>query len=81
MRYGEVLLAWAEAENELNGPKDAYPLIDELRNRVGMVALTTSLPNLNKTTMRELIRNERRVELFHEGQRWHDIRRWKIAEK
>lgn len=21
------------------------------------------------------------MELFHEGQRWHDIRRWKIAEK
>ena len=46
-----------------------------------MVTLTESLPNLTKETMRALIRNERRVELFHEGQRWHDIRRWKIAEK
>ncbi|NDV82453.1 RagB/SusD family nutrient uptake outer membrane protein [Bacteroides sp. 51] len=81
MRYGEVLLAWAESENELNGPAGAYPLIDELRNRVGMITLSASLPNLNKNTMRELIRNERRVELFNEGQRWHDIRRWKIAEK
>ena len=81
MRYGEVLLAWAEAENELNGPAKAYPLIDELRNRVGMITLTASLPNLTKQTMRALIRNERRVELFHEGQRWFDIRRWKIAEK
>lgn len=81
MRYGEVLLAWAEAENELNGPANAYPLIDELRNRVGMITLTASLPNLTKGTMRALIRNERRVELFHEGQRWFDIRRWKIAEQ
>lgn len=81
MRYGEVLLAWAEAENELNGPTNVYPLIDELRNRVGMITLTASLPRLSKATMREVIRNERRVELFHEGQRWHDIRRWKIAEK
>ena len=81
MRYGEVLLAWAEAENEENGPKGAYEMIDRLRRRVGMVTLTESLPNLTKETMRALIRNERRVELFHEGQRWHDIRRWKIAEK
>ena len=81
MRYGEVLLAWAEAENEENGPKGAYDLIDQLRRRVGMVTLTESLPNLTKETMRALIRNERRVELFHEGQRCHDIRRWKIAEK
>lgn len=81
MRYGEVLLAWAESENELNGPKNVYALIDELRNRVGMITLTSSLPNLTKSAMRELIRNERRVELFHEGQRWLDIRRWKIAEK
>ena len=81
MRYGEVLLAWAEAENELNGPTNVYPLIDELRNRVGMITLSESLPNLTKETMRALIRNERRVELFHEGQRWFDIRRWKIAEK
>lgn len=81
MRYGEVLLAWAEAENEVNGPKGVYPLIDELRGRVGMTSLTASLPDLTKETMRELIRNERRVELFNEGQRWFDIRRWKIAEK
>lgn len=81
MRYGEVLLAWAEAENELNGPAGVYPLINELRSRVGMISLSASLPNLTKSTMRELIRNERRVELFNEGQRWHDIRRWKIAEK
>lgn len=55
MRYGEVLLAWAEAENEENGPKGAYEMIDRLRRRVGMVTLTESLPNLTKETMRALI--------------------------
>ena len=34
----------------------------------------------SQAAMRELIRNERRVELFLEGQRWSDIRRWKIAQ-
>lgn len=81
MRYGEVLLAWAEAENEENGPQGAYEPIDRLRRRVGMITLSESLPHLTQETMRALIRNERRVELFHEGQRWHDIRRWKIAEQ
>lgn len=81
MRYGEVLLSWAESENEVNGPAGAYPLIDELRARVGMISLSQSLPNLTKATMRELIRNERRIELFIEGQRWFDIRRWGIAEE
>ena len=79
-RYGEVLLALAEAENELNGPKGAYEPLDELRRRVGMVTVSESLPNLSQAAMRELIRNERRVELFLEGQRWFDIRRWHIAE-
>lgn len=80
MRYGEVLLAWAESENELNGTANVYPLIDQLRERVGMITLSASLPNLSKEAMTELIRNERRVELFHEGQRWFDIRRWQIAQ-
>ena len=32
-----------------------------------------------KELLREAIRNERRVELVLEGQRFMDIRRWKIA--
>lgn len=81
MRYAEVLLSWAESENELNGPAAAYPLIDQIRSRVGMIKLSVAMPNLSKAAMRTIIRNERRVELFNEGQRWFDIRRWKIAER
>lgn len=80
MRYGEVLLARAEAENELNGPAGAYQYLDELRDRVGMITVSESLPGLSQAAMREVIRNERRVELFCEGQRWFDIRRWGIAQ-
>ena len=73
MVYGEVLRAWAAAAAEEYGPQGAYEMIDRLRRRVGMVTLTESLPNLTKETMRALIRNERRVELFHEGQRAFDV--------
>jgi len=34
---------------------------------------------LRHLALREIIRNERRVELALEGQRYMDIRRWKIA--
>lgn len=81
MRYGEVLLAWAEAENEVNGPTNvAYDKINRIRNRVGMITLTDAMPSLSKEQMREVIHNEFRVELFFEGRRWFDIRRWGIAQ-
>ena len=82
MRYGEILLTYAEAQNEASGPdKSVYNAIDQLRIRVGMITLTKAMPNLSKEKMREVIRNERRVELAIEGLRWPDIRRWRIGEK
>lgn len=78
-RYAEVLLSYAEAENELNGPSaEVYGLLDQVRNRAGM-------PNVDrakyatKETLRELIRRERGVELAGEGLRRLDILRWKDA--
>ncbi len=82
MRYAEMLLTFAEAENEANGPSEAvYNAIDQLRDRANMIRLSESMPGLSKDKMREIIRNERRVELALEGMRWADIRRWKIGEK
>lgn len=76
-RYAEVLLSYAEAENELNGPSvEVYGLINQIRNRAGM-------PDVNqgkystKEKLRELIRRERGVELAGEGLRRADILRWK----
>ena len=81
MRYGEILLTYAEAQNEAQGPQDCYDVIDQLRRRVGMTTLSDAMPGLSKDDMRKVIRNERRVELAFEGTRWADIRRWKIAEQ
>ena len=80
-RYADVLLMYAEGKNEATGPDETvYNALDQIRTRAGM-------PKVNRTqyatreTLRELIRNERRVELAGEGLRYYDILRWKTAEK
>lgn len=79
-RYAEVLLTWAEAENELKGPsQDVYDKIDQVRQRVGMPKVDTDKYK-TKETLRELIHRERAVELAGEGLRRADILRWKTAD-
>lgn len=76
-RYAEVLLSYAEAENELNGPSaDVYGMLDQVRNRVGMPAVDRS-KYATQAKLRELIRRERSSELAGEGLRRADILRWK----
>lgn len=76
-RYAEVLLSYAEAENELNGPSaEVYNLLNQIRNRVGMPDVDKNKYN-NQAKLRELIRRERSVELAGEGLRRQDIIRWK----
>lgn len=83
IRYAEILLNYAEAINEAGEPAKAYPKLLELRNRAGILPGTDNLyglkANMNVDEMREVIRNERRIEMAFEDQRWNDIRRWKIA--
>ena len=82
MRYAEMLLNYAEALNEVQGPtSEVYNAIDQLRDRAHMIRLSKAMPGLSKEAMRQEIRNERRVELAFEGMRWADIRRWKIGEE
>jgi len=79
-RYSEVLLNYAEAQNEALAAPDqsVYDAINAIRTRPG-----TDLPpvaaGLTKDQMREVIRHERRVELVLENKRLFDIWRWKIA--
>lgn len=71
LRYAEVLLLLAEAENEVNGPTSmAYAAINEVRSRVQMpnVAL-----GISQATFRQEVIHERRVELPFEGTRWFDL--------
>ncbi|WP_209402368.1 RagB/SusD family nutrient uptake outer membrane protein [Pseudozobellia sp. WGM2] len=78
IRYAEVLLNYAEAQNEAVGPDGSvYDAINQIRQRAGMPALPGGL---SKDDMREKIRNERRIELAFEEHRFFDIRRWRIAE-
>lgn len=77
-RYAEVLLTWAEAENELlaSPSPDVYDMIDKVRTRTGMAPVDRTKYN-TKEKLRELIRRERAVEFAGEGLRRADILRWK----
>jgi len=71
LRYGEVLLNYAEAAFELNKPTDALNAINQIRARAGMPLLTS--------ITRDQIRHERKIELAFEGHRYWDLRRWRLA--
>ena len=78
-RYAEVLLTYAEAENELNGPSaEIYGMLDQIRTRAGMPKVDQGKYS-SKETLRELIRRARSIELAGEGLRRADILRWKDA--
>jgi hypothetical protein len=89
LRFGEVLLNYAEAMAEL-GKLDQAGLdmsINLLRDRVGMPHLTMDPPmdpryaSDGVSSLIVEIRRERRIELFMEGFRYDDIRRWKQGKK
>lgn len=71
-RYGEVLLNYAEAAFNLGKPGDAIDAVNQIRTRAGIAPLSSI--DVDK------IRHERKVELAFEGQRYWDVRRWRIAE-
>ena len=81
----EVLLNYAEATYELSGSisdADLDMSLNLVRLRVNpdMPKLSNSLINNNGLSMREEIRRERTVELYNEGFRIDDLKRWKTAE-
>lgn len=80
IRYAEILLSYAEARNEASGPDNSVlGVLNELRARAGInVPLGT---DIQQDSMRNLIRNERYVELCYEMKRYWDLRRWKIADR
>ena len=89
IRYTEIFLGYAEAANEAWGPQGkgthsyaAYDVVKAIRKRAG-VGVDGADPYLesikgDQDKMRELIRNERRLELCFEGFRFWDLRRWKV---
>lgn len=76
LRYGEILLNYAEAAMELGEVEEAKDAVNQIRSRAGIAELTTA------DMTKDVIRHERQVELaFEGGQRYWDIRRWHIADK
>lgn len=89
IRYGEVLLNYVEAMNEMEEPytdeKHQVTVsrdVTEMVKYFNMIRYRAGLPGISeadasdKGTMRELIHRERQVELALEGNRFYDLRRW-----
>ncbi|MFD2563916.1 RagB/SusD family nutrient uptake outer membrane protein [Aquimarina rubra] len=86
MRYAEVLLIAAEASNELSGPTgEAVDYVNQIRARARNAAGTmNSFPEdinagLSKDAFRDVILEERRIELAFEFKRWYDIKRLNLG--
>jgi hypothetical protein len=73
-RYTEAVLNYVEACIELGQEGEAKEWLNKIRFRSGMPAITES-----GTALRDRYRNERRIEMAFEEQRYHDARRWMIA--
>lgn len=83
IRLAEVYLMFAEASVELNGNISDAQLdasINKLRDRGGVAHLTNALIAANGLDIKEEIRRERAVELYREGKRFDDLKRWGILE-
>jgi hypothetical protein len=74
LRYTEALFNYVEASIELGDEAEARNWLNKIRYRAGMPAVTASGDELM-----DIYRNERRIEMAYEEQRYHDARRWMIA--
>lgn len=88
IRLADLYLWYAEALNEVNGPgAETFRWIDEVRNRAGLPTVAYSWDNFSsqptryttKAGLRDIIHQERLIELAFEGQRFWDLRRWREA--
>lgn len=76
-RYTEAVLNYIEASIELGETESAKTWLNKIRFRAGMPAITT----VDQNELRKIYRHERRIEMAYEEQRYHDVRRWLIAEE
>jgi hypothetical protein len=74
LRYTEMVFNYAEALIELGDNANALLWLNKVRFRAGMPALTET-----GDALKQRFRNEKRVEMYLEEQRYHDTRRWMIA--
>lgn len=83
LRYADMLLLYAEALNEVNGPNaKAVECVNRVRQRVKLPALQNSTYyngatiTGSKEAFREHLKIERGLELSLECVRWIDLKRW-----
>lgn len=76
LRYGEVLLNYAEACIELGQNAEAITTLNKIRTRAGQPNLSASLSG---DALKQAYRHERRIEMAFEDQRFWDVRRWLIG--
>ena len=89
IRMAEMYLNYAEALVEIGELDKAKDYIDKVRVRAGIPKVDEAWDNFStnpgyqdtKEGLREIVRQERSLEFYLEGQKFFDIRRWKIAEK
>ncbi|WP_316827961.1 RagB/SusD family nutrient uptake outer membrane protein [Pedobacter miscanthi] len=86
IRLAGLYLLYAEALNEVNGPTaEVFTYLDKVRQRAGLQGVQVSWTNFSKNPnkfntkdgLRQIIHQERRIELCFEGQSGWDLRRWK----
>ena len=90
MRLADLYLLYAESLNESTGPgTEVFTYLDKVRARAGLKGVKDSWLNYStnptkpesKDGLREIIHQERTIELALEGKRFWDIRRWKKIEE
>ncbi|MDW7691335.1 RagB/SusD family nutrient uptake outer membrane protein [Flammeovirgaceae bacterium SG7u.111] len=88
VRMADLYLMYAEALNEVEpGSTQAIEYLDIVRERAGLKGVVESWSNFSTNPtkyssqdgLREIIHQERLIELAFEGQRFWDLRRWKKA--
>ena len=81
LRYADVVLMYAEAQNEMGNSGAALTALNSIRQRARGTA-SNVLPDItvtDQTELRNAIRHERRIELAMEHERFFDLVRWGIA--
>lgn len=81
MRLADVYLMYAEATNAVNGPQpDAIDLVNRVRHRGNLPPLSADKTS-SKEEFFKAIEQERIIELYAEGHRGFDLRRWRALER
>ncbi|OOG18363.1 hypothetical protein BWD42_11150 [Sphingobacterium sp. CZ-UAM] len=87
VRLGDLYLLYAEALNETDNKTLALEYVNKVRDRAGLKSVESSWANFSKNPnkytdkngLREIIQQERLIEMAFEGSRFWDLRRWKKA--